>query len=126
MYYAPMSSFRALRGAIQIDTDSAVEIESATQELVATMLDKNGLVPDDLISVIFTMTPDLHSAFPAAAARALGLGHVPLLCAAELDIEGALPRVIRVLVHAETDLALRDVQHVYLRGAVALRRDIAQ
>ena len=90
------------------------------------MLDRNDLSVDDLISIIFTATPDIHSAFPAAAARGLGLGHIPLLCAAEIDVHGALPRVIRVMMHATTSKSLNEISHVYLRGAVALRQDLAQ
>ena len=117
---------RAFRGAIQVSEDTVVEITDATVELVSTMLERNGLQIDDLISVIFTATQDLHAAFPAAAARGLGLGGIPLLCAAELDIESALPRVIRVLMHAHSDLSHQEVIHVYLRGAQALRQDLAQ
>lgn len=117
---------RAFRGAIQVTEDTVVEITDATVELVSTMLERNGLQIDDLISVIFTATQDLHAAFPAAAARGLGLGSIPLLCAAELDIESALPRVIRVLMHAHSDLGHQEVIHVYLRGAQALRQDLAQ
>jgi chorismate mutase len=98
----------------------------AVVELVTAMLDRNGLSTDDLISVIFTSTPDLTSAFPAAAARTLGIGDVPLLCAQELDIDGALPRVVRVMAHAALDSPRGDVVHVYLRGAEALRLDLAQ
>ena len=76
--------------------------------------------------MLFTATPDLHSEFPALAARELGLGDVPLMCTQELDIAGALPRVVRLMAHVETDLARADIQHVYLRGAAALRRDLAQ
>ncbi|MEY3278000.1 MAG: chorismate mutase [Actinomycetota bacterium] len=117
---------RALRGAIQIDADTIEEITAATIELVQAMLDRNDIAVDDLVSIIFTATPDLHSAFPAAAARGLGLGHIPLLCAAEIDVEGALPRVIRVMMHATTAKSLTEISHVYLRGAVALRQDLAQ
>lgn len=117
---------RAFRGAIQVDVDTVDAITEATHELVQTMLDRNRLDIDSLISVIFTATPDVHSVFPAAAARGLGLGHIPLICAAELDIEGALPRVVRVIMHAYTTLGLRDISHVYLRGAQVLRQDLAQ
>jgi chorismate mutase len=95
-------------------------------ELVAAMLERNGLTVDDLVSVVFTATPDLRSEFPAAAARELGLGDVPLLCAQEIDVVGALPRVVRVLAHAETALARDQVTHVYLNGAEVLRKDLAQ
>lgn len=81
---------------------------------------------DDLISVMFTATPDLHSDFPAVAARKLGLTDVPLVCAQELDIEGAMPRVVRVLAHVECDLPKSEIVHVYLGAASALRKDIAQ
>lgn len=117
---------RAIRGATQISADVLSEMESATQELLGEIFARNGLTPDDLISVIFTATPDLHCGFPATAARGLGLGHVPLLCAQELDVPGALPRVIRVMVHANSELEMRAINHVYLRGAVALRQDLAQ
>jgi chorismate mutase len=95
-------------------------------ELVSAILDRNDLAVDDLISIVFTATPDLHSEFPAVGARDLGITDVPLLCAQELDIAGAMPRVIRVLAHAESDRSKSEIQHVYLRGAVALRKDIAQ
>jgi chorismate mutase len=98
----------------------------AVVELVQQLLERNGLSTDDLLSVIFTATPDLHCEFPAAAARALDLGDVPLLCAQEMDVAGALPRVVRIMAHAELDLPRRGVTHVYLRGAEVLRRDLAQ
>ncbi|GAB2830625.1 chorismate mutase [Streptomyces daliensis] len=95
-------------------------------ELITTVLERNALTPDDLISVWFTATPDLHSDFPAAAARKLEIVDVPLICAQELEIEGAMPRVVRVLAHIETGLSKQDVSHVYLGAAAALRKDIAQ
>lgn len=98
----------------------------AVVELLSNMLERNSLTTDDLISVLFTSTPDLHSAFPAGAARSVGLGDVPLICAQEIDVTGALPRVIRVMVHAHTDIERADIRHVYLRGAEVLRQDIAQ
>ena len=121
-----MRVIRALRGATQLTADDPAEMTDAVVELVTAMLDRNGLSTDDLISVIFTSTPDLTSAFPAAAARTLGIGDVPLLCAQELDIDGALPRVVRVMAHAALDSPRADVVHVYLRGAEALRLDLAQ
>ena len=96
----------------------------AVGELLAAMLERNGIGVDDVISVILTATPDLVSSFPAAGARGFGLVDVPLLCAQEINVAGALPRVIRVLMHAESDLARSDVTHVYLRGAEALRADL--
>jgi chorismate mutase len=98
----------------------------AVQELVVAILERNNVSHDDLVSIIFTSTPDLVSAFPAAAARGLGLGDVPLLCAKEIDVPGALPRVVRVMAHVETDKARSDISHVYLRGAEVLRQDLAQ
>lgn len=119
-------SVRAIRGATQISIDSKAEIESATVELVSAILDQNQLTADDLISIIFTATPDIHANFPAAAARTMGLGHVPLICAQELDVPGALPLVIRAMVHANLEAELSEVRHVYLHGAKALRQDLAQ
>jgi chorismate mutase len=95
-------------------------------ELVAAILERNGIGVDDLISIVFTATPDVHSDFPAAAARGIGLDDVPLLCAQEMDVPGSLPRVVRVMAHAEMTTGRADVVHVYLQGAEALRRDLAQ
>jgi len=117
---------RALRGATQLTADDPAEMADAVVELVSQILERNSLSTDDLISVVFTSTPDLRSAFPAAAARTLGIGDVPLLCAQELDVEGALPRVVRVLAHATLDRPRHEVVHVYLRGAEVLRQDLAQ
>ena len=117
---------RAVRGAIQVDRDDRAEVLDATTELLSAVLERNQLTPDDLISVVFTATPDLRSEFPAYAARQMGITNVPLLCAAELDVPGAMPRVLRLLAHVETDLGRSDVRHVYLRGAAALRTDLPQ
>jgi chorismate mutase len=117
---------RAVRGAIQLDQDEREHLLESVQELVRAVLDANPFGVEDLISVLFTATPDLHSEFPALAARELGLGDVPLLCTQELSIAGAMPRVVRLMAHVETDLARADIQHVYLRGAAALRQDLAQ
>jgi chorismate mutase len=117
---------RAIRGATQLDVDDRDHLLASVDELIREILGQNRLATDDLISMLFTATPDLHSEFPALAARQLGIGDVPLLCTQELAIEGALPRVIRVMVHAETALTKAEVRHVYLRGAAALRRDLAQ
>jgi len=118
--------FRAIRGATQLAADDPDEMQEAVVELLAEMLKRNGLVVDDLVSVIFTSTPDLRSTFPAAAARTLGIGDVPLLCAQEIDVEGALPRVVRVMAHVALDRPRSEVTHVYLRGAEVLRQDLAQ
>ncbi len=117
---------RAVRGATRLSEDDPDEMAHAVTELVAELLERNQLDTADLISIIFTATPDLVSAFPAAAARALGLGDVPLLCAQELDVNGALPRVVRVMATVDTELRRQDITHVYLRGAEVLRQDLAQ
>ncbi|MFB9516961.1 chorismate mutase [Streptomyces purpureus] len=117
---------RAVRGAVQLERDDAVHMHEQVEELLTAVLERNGLTADDLISVWFTATPDLHSDFPAAAARKLGIVDVPLICAQELDIEGAMPRVVRLLAHVESDLPKSRIAHVYLGAAAALRKDIAQ
>src|SRR3954451_11147831 len=95
-------------------------------EMVLDAMDANGLVVDDFISVIFTATSDLHEEFPAYAARRLGFGEVPLLCARELEIEGSMPRVVRMMAPVETDRPRAEITHVYLHGAAALRRDLTR
>jgi chorismate mutase len=101
-------------------------MDERVSELLTAVLERNNLTADDLISVWFTATPDLHSDFPAAAARKLGIVDVPLICAQELDIEGAMPRVVRILAHIESELPRADIAHVYLGTAAAMRKDIAQ
>jgi len=115
---------RAVRGAIQVDGDDRDAIIEATAELVRAVLDRNRLDPQDLISVVFTATPDLTAEFPAYAARAIGITDVPFLCATEIDVPGAMPRVVRLLAHVETALHRDELRHVYLRGAAALRTDL--
>lgn len=117
---------RGIRGATQLTADDPAEMRDAVVELVTAMLERNALSVADVISGIFTTTPDLVSAFPASFARELGFAEVPLLCASEIDVRGALPRVVRVLMHADLALPRSEVQHVYLRGAEALRQDLAQ
>jgi chorismate mutase len=117
---------RAIRGAIQLDEDEREHLLACTRELVTEVLRANDLDTANLISILFTVTADLRSEFPALAARELGLGDVPLLCTTEIDVPGAMPRVVRLMAHAEMDVPRAQVQHVYLRGAVALRRDLAQ
>jgi chorismate mutase len=116
----------AVRGATQVDADERDQILEATAELVTEVMARNALTTDDVISVIFTATPDLTAEFPALAARKLGFHDVPLLCASEIDVPHALPRVIRLMAHVQDDRPRSDIQHVYLRGATALRIDIAQ
>ena len=117
---------RAIRGATQIERDDASLMREAVTELIEEMLRSNALEVDDLISCIFTVTTDLVSDFPAAAARGAGLGEIPLLCAIEIPVPGSLPRTIRVMMHCETPRSLRQVSHVYLRGTSVLRKDLAQ
>ena len=117
---------RAIRGATQLDHDDRDHLLASVDELIRAIFDQNAIDQDDLISMILTATPDLRSEFPAVAARALGIGDVPLICAQEIDVAGALPRVIRVMVHVHSDLRRDQIKHVYLRGAVALRKDLAQ
>ena len=119
-------SVRAIRGAIQIEENSVDSIHAGVRELLGAVLEANDLVPEEVISVILTSTPDLTADFPAAAAREIGFGAVPLLCAAEINVPGALPLVIRVMLHCNTEKAADEVLHIYLNGAVALRRDLAQ
>jgi chorismate mutase len=116
---------RAIRGAIQVDADDRDAILEGTAELVTAVIGRNGLTADDVISVIFTVTPDLTAAFPALAARKLGFGMVPLMCATEIPVRDALPRVVRLMAHVDTGRPRARIQHVYLRGAAALRQDIA-
>lgn len=117
---------RAIRGAVQVERDDRDSIQSAVVSLLGEIFTRNGIAHEDLVSVIFTATPDLVSEFPATAARSLGLGDVPLICAQELAIEGSMPRVVRVMVHALIDRPRDQIAHVYLGGAAALRQDLAQ
>ncbi|MFL1382389.1 MULTISPECIES: chorismate mutase [unclassified Nocardiopsis] len=117
---------RAIRGAVQVDADEREQVLEATAELVSEVMRRNGLGTEDVISVLFTATPDLTSEFPALAARKLGFVDVPLMCAAEIGVPHALPRVVRLMAHVETDRPRSELHHVYLRGAQALRLDIAQ
>lgn len=116
---------RAVRGAITVPGDTADEIADATGELLAAVLERNGLGVDDIVSVVFTATPDLTAEFPAAAARRLGLSATPMLCAQELAVDGSMPRCIRVLVHCSMP-ATRAARHVYLREARQLRLDLPE
>jgi chorismate mutase len=114
---------RALRGAITVPENEPDSILSATEELVREVMERNSLAPDQMVSCIFTCTDDLDAEFPAVAARRLGLSSVPLLCAREIDVPGALPRVIRLLLHCYADPD-SEPRHVYLREAESLRRDL--
>jgi chorismate mutase len=116
----------AIRGAIQVDADERDAILEGTAELVAEVMSRNDLTTDDVISVLFTVTPDLRAEFPALAARKTGFHAVPLMCATEIPVPGAMPRVVRLMAHVDSDRSRSQIQHVYLRGAAALRLDIAQ
>ena len=121
-----MTQVRAIRGATQLEANTAAAMESATKELLLEMLRANDLTPSDLISAFLTVTPDLNAAFPAAFAREVGFEAVPLLCAVEIGVPGALERVLRVMIHCNTSRNATEISHIYLHGAKALRRDIAQ
>jgi chorismate mutase len=116
---------RGIRGATTVTSDSAEEILTATRELLARIVQANGIRSEDIASALFTVTPDLTAAFPARAARQLGWQHVPLLDAQEVRVPGSLPRCIRVLLQWNTDATQEEVRHVYLREAAALRPDLA-
>lgn len=120
-----MKSVRAFRGATQLSADTKAEMREAVVELLQDLLRANSISNDDLISILFTATPDIQSDFPAAGVRELGLVDLPLICAQELDVQGALPRTIRLLIHANSSLTRSEVTHKYLRGAVVLRPDLA-
>lgn len=117
---------RALRGATQLEVDERSHLLDRVAELVREVLDRNGLTVDDLISIVFTATPDVRSEFPAYAARAIGISDVPLLCAQELEVAGGMPRVVRLLAHVETSAPRSEIRHVYLHGARELRTDLRQ
>ena len=124
--YHSLMSVRAIRGAIQAQANSADSISAATKELLLAILEDNKISHSDIVSVILTATPDLNAAFPAAAAREIGFESVPLLCAVEIDVPGALSKVIRAMVTVNTSLESNEISHIYLGGAKALRKDIAQ
>ena len=115
---------RALRGATTLDEDTAGQLNDRVRALVAAMLERNAIGHDDLVSILFTATGDVTSMFPATAARSLGLGDVPLICASELAITGAMPRCIRVLMHFYTERTRDALHHVYLESARGLRDDL--
>lgn len=118
------AAVRALRGATTVAGDTPEQVQDGVQALLREMLARNEVDHDDIISIVFTATDDVRSAFPAAAARALGLGDVPLLCARELEVEGGTPRCIRVLMHMSTPRSRPELRHVYLEGARGLRDDL--
>ena len=117
-------SVRAVRGATTVDADRPEVISERVVALLRQILDRNGLEEDDIISILFTATEDIVSTFPATAARSMGLGAVPLICARELSIVGSVPRCIRVMLHVTTDRTRDEIHHVYLEGAQGLRDDL--
>lgn len=117
-------AIRALRGATTVDVDEKEHLFERVMVLLGELFDRNDIDHDDVISVIFTATDDIHSAFPAEAARKFGLGDVPLLCARELQIAGATPYCVRILVHLTTERSRSELHHVYLEGARGLRDDL--
>ncbi len=116
---------RAIRGAITVPADTSEEIRQSTAELLQTILERNELERDDLVSIIFTVTHDLVSDFPAVAAREIGLANVPLLCSQEIPVAGSMPRCVRVMIHCYAPRE-RQIRHVYLREARQLRLDLPE
>ncbi|MDP1715882.1 MAG: chorismate mutase [Anaerolineales bacterium] len=118
-------SIRGIRGATTVQADELDSILEATRELLEAILEANsGMTPEDVASALFTVTEDLAATFPAQAARQMGWELVPMMCACEIPVPGSLPRVIRVLVHWNTETPQNEITHVYLRDAVSLRPDL--
>ena len=115
---------RGLRGATTVEVDSVEQVTERSQELMLRLMERNELVEDDIVSALFTATADVTSVFPATAVREIGFGAVPLLCAAEIAVPGAMPLCIRVLLHAYTTRTRDEIHHVYLHGAQGLRDDL--
>lgn len=121
-----MSPVRGIRGATTVTENTREAVLAATAELLQAIVDRNGLHTEDVVSAIFTMTPDLNAAFPAAAARALGWSDVPLFCASEIAVPGAPAMCIRILLHVNSAKKQLEIRHVYLRKAVHLRPDLTE
>lgn len=117
-------SLRGLRGATTVDADTREEVLARTKELLEQIFARNDVDKEHLVSILFTATSDVHSAFPAAAAREMGLGDVPLICAQELEILESTPLCIRILAHIDTPKSRAELRHVYLWGARDLRDDL--
>jgi len=117
---------RGLRGATTCDSDTPDDIRVATQELLLAMMARNDLEHDDVVSVIFTTSTDLTSSFPATAARGVGFGDIPLLCASEIAVPGSMVKCVRVLMHVYTTRSRTEMRHVYLRNAQSLRDDLPE
>jgi chorismate mutase len=119
-----MSVVRGIRGAITVERDEPELLLDATERLLREIVAQNQIVPDDIASALFTLTPDLRSQFPAAAARRMGWVLVPLLNFTEIGVPNGLPRCVRVLVHVNTHKSAHEIVHVYLDGATVLRPDL--
>jgi chorismate mutase len=117
---------RGVRGAVTVDRDEPEAIHDATRRLLNEIVARNGIEPEDIASVLFTLTPDVRSAFPALAARDMGWTHVPMLHAVEIDVPGAMPRCIRVMLHVNTTRTMGEIEHVYLGEAAKLRPDLVR
>jgi len=117
---------RGLRGAITVDADDPAEILQRTTQLLTVLFERNGLARDCVISLFFTATRDLRTVAPAAAARAMGLTEVPLMCGQEMDVEGSLERCIRLLAHVETERPPSELRHAFLRDATRLRPELVE
>lgn len=117
---------RALRGATTVDQDVEAHVHERIVELLDTMCERNGIDHDDVVSILFTATDDIHSTFPATGARKAGFGDVPLICARELDVHGATPMCLRVMLHFTTARRRDELHHIYLHGAVGLRDDLPE
>lgn len=115
---------RAIRGATCLTVDDQSEMTDAVAEVLSEILTRNAIDEQDIVSVLFTSTPDLVCGFPASAARTIGFRDIPLMCAQEIAVPGALPRVVRVMVHADSDRTRSEIEHVFLRGAQVLREDL--
>ena len=120
------AAVRALRGATTVDVDEESHVHERTIALLDAMCERNGVAHDDIISILFTATDDIHSTFPAAGARKAGLGDVPLICARELDAVGGTPRCLRIMMHLSTERSRAELHHVYLEGARTLRDDLPE
>jgi chorismate mutase len=119
-------AMHALRGAITVDVDTADQVTDRTMELLAVLLERNDLDVVQVLSVVFSATPDIVSVAPAVGARKLGLTDAAMICTAEMPVEGSLPLCVRLLAHIESDRPRSELQHVFLRGAVVLRPELAQ
>ena len=117
---------RALRGATTVDVDVEEHVHERIVELLEQMCERNGIQHDDVVSILFTATDDVHSTFPALGARKAGFGDIPLICARELDVSWGTPMCLRVMLHLYTDRARSELHHIYLHGAVTLRDDLPE